>query len=192
MRTILQEYSSRDFVLLNACYEIAKHIESETVKSPFDEPGEYNKKLLRHTREVFSDGPDPYRNQMKSGLVLEYKYGSSFYIHSPFGEVTIPQSGSEKTAEILKAMRNKGLLGLEEHSEYKGDQFRNPVKRWAITNWKGFVFESHVYRDPKDYIPFEEVKGMWEKNFKTLPVVEARPTSSPQQVSRKSLNSRGI
>lgn len=149
----IQPPSSHDLALLDAAYQIGKHIQSFVT----EETGVYDKPWSYYS-ERFRDGPNP-RHPTKEGLVLEMSYGQPQDIHTPFGALRILNGGRGDWEKVFDAIKEPLGLKLLRPLERRATGEFGPY--WAITQWQDLKIPMPVYRTPSERIPYETVKAVW-------------------------------
>ena len=141
---------------LKNAYNISRYIHNIVKKN--DEVQQFS---LKH----FKDGPNPFYNQMKSGLILEEYYGTPSKIYTSIGYWNILGStcsenlGFEKVMDILK--NDLGLILLK-----KGDQTKKGYfgPYWKITKFDNNNLPETIEKDKTEYIDCANCKKIWS-NF---------------------------
>lgn len=141
---------------LTLAYNIGLHIHKLIDADP--NVNTFNKKH-------FSNGTNPYFNQMEEGIMLEEYYGMPAKLYTKIGEWNITGSGSSKNngwKNIIDQL--KVDLGLELQKE--GEKHHNMGyfgPYWNITKLNGENILSAKKRTKRDYINYAECKKIWGK-----------------------------
>ena len=141
---------------LEDAYNIANHIINLIDSEP-------NVKCIDSNH--FKDGPNPFYNQMESGLILEAYYGSMSKIYTSIGEWNIigsTISNNNGWDNIRKQLEND--LGLELIQECVQTKMGYFGPYWKITKFKNKILPEAIKRNDNN-IEYQESKEIW-KRFK--------------------------
>jgi len=114
--------------------------------------------------EHFKDGPNPFYEQMDTGLILEEYYETPSKIYTSIGYWNILGSTSSQNQGFKKIMNKlKDILGLKLIKE--GYQTRNGYfgAWWEITKINDTILPISKKKEKSKYIEYSECKNIWSK-----------------------------
>ena len=144
-----------DLDSLNMGYKIAKIIHEAIETTP---------NITNHWEGHFTDGPNPFYNQMKSGFIIEEYYGNLSRLYTNLGVWHILGSssssyGTDKIVldKVKKRLQLKCLTdGYENKMGYNGPW-------WTVEAIDGILLPPAIKKQTNEYIDYNIAKNIWQK-----------------------------
>lgn len=143
---------------LNTGYKIAKIIH---------EAIEFTPNITNNWEGHFTDGPNPYYNQMKSGFIIEEYYGNLSKLYTNLGVWNILGSSSSSNGahkivldKVKKRLQLKCLKeGYQTKMGYNGPW-------WIVEKIDGNLLPPSIVKQSNEYIDYKTVKNIWTEQKK--------------------------
>jgi hypothetical protein len=139
-----------EFELIKIAYEIGEHL-----KSFYTE--DWNDKTKPCAQfSWWNDGPNPYWNQTKIGLVLNVTNESDFNLFTPWGKWTVLIGNKDE--DWTKMMHGVVLVCLE-----RGENECIKWVDWNITTWKGKKLPTASFMSRSEFRDYHECTEKFKK-----------------------------
>lgn len=142
---------------IKAAYEIGCFILAQV-------PGLDDKRGNPSAKVHFRNGPNPYHNQLRQGLLLvvDNQRNCPYTMYTRYGEWKIFGSLNGSFKKVFEVVQENLKLRKVEELSNEEESY------WAVENWNGQILDKPIFADEDacEYIPYEEAKAELQSIFK--------------------------